>query len=115
MGYEQIDSTINEWVKQHSFTLFTAYEGFPDIEFRAIYLSSPQGECCQISIEKPNIGKVAINARDIETKMDEELNKNWLVEISDLEAGLENAVSFVQSWFSRGLTHHSSGTPKGAP
>lgn len=58
---------------------------------------------------------MAIIARDIETKMDEELNKNWFVEITDLEGALENAVSFVQSWFLRGLTHHSSGTPNGAP
>ena len=115
MGYEEIDSIIDVWVKKYNFTLFTNYEGFPDVEFRAVYLSSAEGECCQISIDKPNLGKVAIVARDIETKMDEELNKSWLVEVSDLERALENAVSFVQTWFSRSLTHHSSGTPNGAP
>lgn len=115
MGYEEIDSTIAVWVKKYNFTLFIKDEGFPDVEFRAVYLSSEEGECCQISIDKPNLGKVAIVARDIETKMDEELNKNWLVEISGLESALDNAVSFLQTWFSRNLTHHSSGTTIVAP
>lgn len=101
MTYEQIDSTINTWVAKHKFVLFTKIEGMHEPEFRAVYISSPLGECCQISIEKPESGQVAIHIAGIETRQDEEISKNWIVPMSELEGTLENAVSFVQNWFRR--------------
>lgn len=101
MTYAQIDSTINAWVEKHKFVLFTKYEGRQEPEFRAVYLSSNLGECCQIWIEKPESGQVAVHIRDIETRMDEEVSKDWVVPMSELEGTLEEAVSFVQAWFKR--------------
>jgi len=51
MNYSQIDQVISEWVDKHCFSLFTGYDNYPDKEIRAVYLSSEQGECCQISIK----------------------------------------------------------------
>ncbi len=101
MNYSQIDQVILNWVEKHSFSLFTKYENIPDSDFRAVYLSSEQGECCQISIDKPKAGKVCIHAGDIETHQDEELEKEWSVSVEELQEALENAVVFVKVWFGR--------------
>ena len=101
MNYAQIDQVILDWVEKHSFSLFTKYENDSDSDFRAVYLSSEQGECCQIWIDKPKSGKVCIHAGDIETHQDEELKKEWCVPIEGLAEALENAVNFVKTWFGR--------------
>jgi hypothetical protein len=101
MNYSQIDKVILNWVEKHNFSLFTNHENIPDSDFRAVYLSSKQGECCQISIDKPKSGKVCIHAGDIETDQDEVLKKEWCVPIEELEKALEKAVNFVKIWFCR--------------
>ena len=98
MSYSEIDSTISNWVDRYGFTLFNSYEDMTSDEFRAVYISS-DSECCQISIDKPNSGKVCIHAADIETIGDRELDKTWCVSISELQETLENAVTFVRNWF----------------
>jgi len=101
MNYTDIDNIISEWVEKHSFSLFTKYKNDPDSDFRAVYLSSEQGECCQIWIDEPEEGMVHIHAGDVETHQDEELKKSWCVPIEELAGALENAVEFVETWFSR--------------
>lgn len=101
MSYVEIDPIIAAWVERHNFTLVDHYEGNTEQEFRAVYLSSPLGECCQIWIDVPNSGVVDLHVGDIETKQDEELRQDWSVSVSELENALENAVEFVQKWFRR--------------
>lgn len=101
MSYSKIDPAISRWVERHGFSLFTGYENHPDIECRAVYLSSEQGECCQIWIDKPESGTVCIHAGDVETHRDEELKKEWRVPVEELSRALENAVHFVKAWFTR--------------
>jgi len=101
MNYSQIDPVISQWVENHGFTLFTHYENQPGIEFRAVYLSSQLGECCQILVDEPVSGKVCVHAGGVETFEDEELKMEWSVPVEELEGALENAVSFVKSWFER--------------
>lgn len=101
MTYAQIDPTIVTWVEKHKFSLFTHLSGTEGPECRAVYISSKDGECCQIWIDKPESGRVSLHAADIETRQDEEMRQDWRVPISDLEAALEDAITFVQKWFER--------------
>jgi hypothetical protein len=101
MSYDQIDPVIDAWVLRHKFTLFNKYENHTESVFRAVYLSSLVGECCQIWIDQPTSGLVALHVRDIDTRQDEEIRKDWRVSISDLDAALEDAVFFIQEWFKR--------------
>ena len=101
MNYSQNDSIISEWVNRHKFTLFTSIEGIENSDYRAVYLSSEQGECCQIWIDKPDSGIVCVHAADVETHQDEELSKEWCVSEEKLCETLDNAVSFVNQWFAR--------------
>ena len=101
MNYSEIDQVISEWADKHGFSLFTKHENDSDSDFRAVYLSSEQGECCQIWIDEPKEGMVHIHAGDVETRQDEELKKEWCVPVKELAEALENAVNFVNTWFSR--------------
>lgn len=104
MNYLKIDPVITNWTKEHRFSLFTGYENHPDTEIRTVYLSSEQGECCQIWIDKPNLGKVCVHAGDVESFQNEELEKEWCVPVDELAKALETAVSFVENWFGRKST-----------
>lgn len=101
MTYAQIDPTIDAWVAKHKFSLFTHADGIAGSDFRAVYLSSKHGECCQIWIDKPKSGRVFLHAADVETRQDEEMRQDWCVPISDLEAALDSAIAFVQKWLER--------------
>ena len=101
MTYAQIDPIIDAWVEKHKFSLFTHTEGMAGSDFRAIYLSSKHGECCQIWIDKPESGRVSLHAADIETRQDEEMRQDWCVPISELSVALDGAVTSVKKWFDR--------------
>jgi len=100
MSYSGIDPIIRAWTEKHGFTLFDRIEGMaPSI--RCVYISTKQGECFQIWIDKPESGQVSIHAADVETHHDEELRQDWSVPVEDLESALEDAVVRVQSWMNR--------------
>lgn len=101
MTYAQIDPIIDAWVAKYNFSLFTRTEGVVDSDFRAVYLSSKQGECCQIWIDKPESGMVSLHAVDIETRQNEEMRRDWSVPISELVGALDGAVTYVRKWFDR--------------
>ena len=101
MNYSDIDSTITKWVEKHNLSLFTSMDGVENSECRNVYISSEQGECCQIWVDKPNSGKVCIHAAEVESHHDEELSKEWCATLEELNKALDNAVSFVQQWFER--------------
>ncbi|AZP11084.1 hypothetical protein [Undibacterium parvum] len=101
MTYAQIDPIIDAWVAKHNFSLFTHTEGVVDSDFRAVYLSSKHGECCQIWIDKPESGMLSLHAVDIETRQNEEMRRDWSVPISELGGALDEAVTYVRKWFDR--------------
>ena len=101
LGYESIDAAIGEWVERHGFTLSTSVEGFPEQDFRAVYLSSEKGECSQIWIDRPKSDQVQVHARDIETERDEEFTHEWTAPIGELPRALEQAVVHVRGWMDR--------------
>ena len=96
--YSSIDPVINAWVERHGFSLYTLYAGGP--ESRNVYVSG-NGECCQIWIDPPESGRVALHAADVETRSDEEMRQDWHVPVQDLEQTLEEALAFVQQWMRR--------------
>jgi hypothetical protein len=101
MTYAQIEPIIDAWVAKHKFSLFTRLEGVAGSDFRAVYLSSKHGECCQIWIDKPESGTVSVHAADIETRQDKEMRQDWCVPISELDVALDGAVTYVEKWFDR--------------
>ena len=94
MSYALIDSTISAWVEKHGFSPFND-------PGRSIFLSSDEGECCQIWIDAPKANSVQIHAAAVEAKEDEEMRQDWDVPIANLELALENAVVAVRQWFRR--------------
>jgi len=98
VAYELVDNVINAWVKRHAFTLFDEFGGLPR---RFVYLSGDEGECCQISIDPPVFGEIALYAFGVETRDDEEMEMRWQVPLTDLERALEDAVTAVKHWWLR--------------
>jgi len=88
MGYSQINSIIRKWVDRHKLSLFTKIDGIEDYECRSVFISSQNGECCQIWIDAPKSRRVHIHIADVETKDDEELLIDWDVPIEKLEETL---------------------------
>ena len=101
MSYDLIDSDILAWVNRNSLKLFTHYEGNAISEFRAVYVSSEDGECCQIWIDPPTIDTISVHARSVETRRNEEMQNDWHVQKKDLGSTLEDALKFVRAWFGR--------------
>jgi len=75
--------------------------GNSETEFRSVYISSQRGECCQIWIDAPADGFVAVHAADADTINDEEIQNHWRVPVSDAADALEVALEFVRQWLSR--------------
>jgi len=97
--YQQVDSIIDKWVGKHGFALFRE---FGDRPARYEYLSSDEGECCQISIDSPILfNEISLHASGIETRDDEEMQMHWQVPINELGPALEVAVASVRQWFAR--------------
>lgn len=96
--YSSIDPVINAWVKRHGFSLYKRYADGP--ECRNVYVSG-NDECCQIWIEPPESGKVALHAADVESRNDAEMLQDWRVPVHDLEHALEEALAFVRQWMKR--------------
>jgi hypothetical protein len=94
-AYSSIDSVIQSWVSSNSLTLFTSFAGR---EERFCYISSPQGECFQISIQKPQDAVVSVDAWTVETLDNRELHEQWVVPIPKLKEALELALSTVRNW-----------------
>ncbi|MDR2013205.1 MAG: hypothetical protein LBQ20_09260 [Rhodanobacter sp.] len=97
--YHEIDNVISQWVEKHKFTLFTGYQGRPEI-FRSVYLGHVD-ECCQIWIDPPQDGIVGVHTADVESRNDEPMRMDWASPISMLSATLELAVDCVRTWFIR--------------
>lgn len=64
-------------------------------EARFCYLSSPQGECYQISLDPPVKDQVRIHVRAIETLDDMEAHLEWFIPIRDLKAALGAAKATI--------------------
>lgn len=65
------------------------------------FTSSPNGECCQIWIDPPQEGLVTVHVAAVEARDDEERTKDWRVPESDLNKGLEQALSSAKAWMGR--------------
>ena len=100
MPYLSIDPAIRAWAERHGLTLFTHVEGSTS-PIRCVYLSNPKGECCQLWLDPPQDGRVAIHAAGVETQLDEEMERHWSVPVLDLENALENVLSRIQQWLVR--------------
>lgn len=94
MSYEFVDSTINAWVAKHALSLFSD-------PGRSVYLSSDDGECCQIWIDLPDSNRVHLHAAAVEARENEEMRIDWDVPMAELSHALENAVTSVRQWFTR--------------
>jgi hypothetical protein len=88
MSYAAIDQTVRDWADANVKALFTEWAGR---EARFCYLSSPQGECYQISIEAPENERVRVHVRGIETLDDMEAHLEWLVPVGRLRDTLDAA------------------------
>ena len=69
--------------------------------FRSVYTSSPSGKCCQIWIDPPQEGLVTLHTAAVEARDDEEMTKDWCIPESELNEGLEQALSFAKAWMVR--------------
>jgi hypothetical protein len=96
--YSTIDHDIRDWVEAHSLTLFDTWAGE---DRRFCYVSSPRGECLQISVEPPRNDEVLVVVSDIETIDDEEVRLSWTFPVSEVRAGLDIVLSAVRDWFER--------------
>ena len=81
MSYAVIDQTIRDWAAANVKTLFLDSAG---AEARFCYLSSPHGECYQISIGQPENERVSVRVHAIETIDDMEGHLEWIVPIARL-------------------------------
>ena len=88
MSYAAVDQTIREWADANVKKLFVEQEG---AEARFCYLSSPQGECYQISIDAPENELVRVHVWAVETLDDMEAHLEWFGPISQLQATLDTA------------------------
>ena len=94
MSYQDVESAIDVWVERYAFKLLGGTG-------RSIYLSSENGECCQIWIDAPQSGKIKFHVAAVESKDDEEMKMDWEVPVTELPQGSDNAVQFVGNWFVR--------------
>ena len=88
MSYTNVDDTIREWAAANDQKLFVEWAG---AEARFCYLSSPQGECYQISIDAPENELVRVHVWTVETVDDMEAHLEWFVPISQLKTTLDTA------------------------
>lgn len=93
--YSSIDSIVRAWSEANSLKLFNHFAGR---EERFCYISSPQGECFQISIQAPHDTSVTVDAWSVETLDNRELHQTWVVQIPELRKALDAALSRVHSW-----------------
>lgn len=92
MSYAAIDQIVREWADANVKAMFTEWAGQ---EARFCYLSSPQGECYQISIEAPENESVRVRVHGIETLDDVEAHLEWLVPVTRLRDTLDTAKQTV--------------------
>jgi hypothetical protein len=93
MSYAAVDLTIREWAEANVKKLFVEWAG---AEARFCYLSSPQGECYQITIDPPENDLVKVHVFAVETLDDMEAHLEWNVQISDLRDALDTAAKTVR-------------------
>jgi hypothetical protein len=95
-----IDSLIQVWAHANSLKIFGSFAGR---EERFCYVSSPRGECFQISIQPPLDNKVVVDAWTVETLDNMELHERWTVSVPELPEALDVALRTVRDWFARDL------------
>jgi hypothetical protein len=95
MSYAQIDPEIHVWAKRHALALITSWQGS---EARSTYVSSDDGDCFQIWIERPADGRVSLHAAGVEGRRADLPPRNWNVAMSDIAQGLEDAFNTVIDW-----------------
>ena len=88
MSYAAVDHIIRDWADANVQKLFFETA---NVEARFCYLSSPQGECYQISIDAPENDLVRVHVWAVETLDDMEAHLEWFVPISQLGAALDTA------------------------
>jgi hypothetical protein len=93
MSYAAVDETIPAWVDANALELFLE---FADRERRFCYLSSPQGECYQISIDPPEAQGVRVHVWAVETLDDMEAHLEWVVPTSNLGIALDTAKNTIR-------------------
>jgi len=99
MSYAGVDQILRAWSAANVKELFVEWGGE---EARFCYLSSPQGECYQISVDPPENDLVRIHVRAIETLDDMKAHLEWYVSVPDLEAALDAAkVTLVECLWRR--------------
>jgi hypothetical protein len=95
MSYDAIDPQITAWADRHGVTLFREWDG---AQARFCYTSSDAGECFQLVVREPQSGRVKIEAFSIETANDDEFQQSWDVPVSNVDEGLETALTTVEDW-----------------
>jgi hypothetical protein len=93
MSYAAIDHAIRAWADANAFSLCLTWA---DHEARFCYLSSPKGECYQISVDPPENELVKVHVWAVETLDDMEAHLEWIVSIPELSAALDIAHKTVR-------------------
>jgi len=101
VSYSSVDPVISAWAHRNSLKLPTHDDRGAELKFRNSYTSSHEAECCQIWIDPPQDGLVALHAATVESRDDEEVKQDWCVPVQELDAALEIALSFVRTWMTR--------------
>ncbi len=92
MSYVAVDQIIRDWADANAAKLILQWAG---AEARFCYLSSPQSECYQISIDAPENELVRVHVWAIETLDDMEAHLEWFVPVARLRDTLDTARSTI--------------------
>lgn len=92
MGYEAIDSILNEWAKKHRLAVFTKYR---DEEVRSVLVTDKQGVGYQIFLESPpnENGNLTVGITNNRGK-----NESLPTSNLQLTETLEHGLSIIQNW-----------------
>lgn len=101
MRYSSIDPVISAWAARHGLKLPTNDERGAELNFRNVYTSSSEAECCQIWIDPPEGGIVNLHMASVESSDDRETRQDWCVPVRELEASLEMALTYARAWMER--------------
>ena len=88
--YGLIDPQIRAWAKRHELKVSTG-------EVRNAYLSSINGGCFEIWVDRPADGRVTVHAA-VENQGVRQFPKAWSVPITDFDKALELAFKTAASW-----------------
>ena len=96
--YDEIDETIDAWVKATGSHLFTEWADKPARFFHIP--GNPPHECFQISITPPADGNIRVVAAAIDTNDDSEmdLEQVWEGPVAGLDGMLASAKATIERW-----------------